>query len=284
MCGQRRTQLIFDRQEGVAERGQLLAAGLSERVIDYRLETGRYRSVHRRVYALGPLSMRARLIAALLAGGDDADLCHASALVPFRLRSSVVTVDVAVPRDRRDEDQLRFHRLSLPPDEITRRDGLRVTTIERTLFDIAATAADIRRLAHEAIAKRLTTQVKLKAFAAKHRGERGAPAIRRVAGEPHTRSRLERKFLRFLNELELPPPSSNHPLGPYHADAFWPQYGLVIELDEDGHKTELAFEEDRARDRCYVGLGLRVMRVTEAALRDESVLRQEVRRAARIVR
>jgi hypothetical protein len=73
---------------------------------------------------------------------------------------------------------------------------------------------------------------------------------------------------RFLAACELPPPLSNHPIGPYAADFFWPQY----------------FEQDRARDRYFVGLGLRVMRVTERALRDESVLRQEVRRAARIVR
>jgi hypothetical protein len=219
-----------------------------------------------------------------MAGGDDASLSHASALVPQRLLASVVTVDIALPRKRRDTAQLRFHRLDLADDEVTRRDGLRVTTIERTLFDIAATGADIRRLAHEAIAKHLTTQERLRAFAARHRGERGAPAIRQVAGEPHTRSGLERRFLRFLEGSELPPPASNHPIGPYTADFYWPQYELVVELDEDGHKTELAFEEDRTRDRYYVGLGLRVMRVTERALRDESVLRQEVRRAARIVR
>jgi hypothetical protein len=46
----------------------------------------------------------------------------------------------------------------------------------------------------------------------------------------------------------------------------------------------LTFEEDRARDRYYAGQGLRAMRVTEESLRDESVLREEVRRAARIVR
>jgi hypothetical protein len=44
------------------------------------------------------------------------------------------------------------------------------------------------------------------------------------------------------------------------------------------------FEEDRARDRYYAGHGLRAMRVTEASMRDEPVLREEVRRAARIVR
>lgn len=280
MRGQRHIELIFDRQEGVAERSQLLAAGLGEKAIDHRLASGRYRSVHERVYALGPLSMRATL----LAGGEESRLCHASALVPFRLLARTATIDLAVPTQRRDTEHLRFHRLNLADDEVTRRDGLRITTIERTLFDIAATGADIRRMAHEAIAKRLTTQAKLKAFAAKHRGERGAPAIRRVAGEPHTRGRQERRFLRFLADCELPPPISNYPIGPYHADFYWPAYHLVIEFDEDGHKTELAFEQDRARDRYFVGLGLRVMRVTERALKDESVLRQEVRRAARIVR
>jgi hypothetical protein len=282
MRGYRSIQLFDD--EGLATRAGLLAAGLGEDAIDHRLRIGRYRRVHEDVYALGPLSMRGRLAAALLAGGEEAALCHASALVPLRVMTKVVTIDVALPRKRREAEQLRFHRLTLADDEVTRRDGLRITTIERTLFDIAATGADVRRLAHEAIAKKLTTQAKLKAFAERHRGERGAPAMRRVGGEPHTRGRHERKFLRFLVECELPPPISNHPIGPYSADFFWPQYNLVIEFDEDGHKTELAFEQDRARDRYFVGLGLRVMPVTERALRDETVLRQEVCRAARIVR
>jgi hypothetical protein len=282
MRGYRSTQLFDD--EGLATRAHLLAAGIGEDAIDHRLRTERYLRIHEDVYALGPLSMRGRLVAALLAGGEEAALCHASALIPLRVMAKVVTIDVALPRKRREAEQLRFHRLTLAGDEVTRRDGLRITTIERTLFDIAATGADIRRLAHEAIAKRLTTQAKLKAFASRHRGERGAPAIRRVAGEPHTRGRHERRFLRFLAAFELPPPQSNHRIGPYAADFYWPQYELVIEFDEDGHKTELAFEQDRARDRYFVGLGLRVMRVTERALRDESVLRQEVRRAARIVR
>jgi hypothetical protein len=261
MRGYRSIQLFDD--EGLATRAGLLAAGLGEDAIDHRLRIGRYRRVHEDVYALGPLSMRGRLAAALLAGGEEAALCYASALVPLRVMTKVVTIDVALPRKRREAEQLRFHRLTLADDEVTRRDGLRITTIERTLFDIAATGADVRRLAHEAIAKKLTTQAKLKAFAERHRGERGAPAMRRVGGEPHTRGRHERKFLRFLVECELPPPISNHPIGPYSADFFWPQYNLVIEFDEDGHKTELAFEQDRARDRYFVGLRLRVMRVTE---------------------
>jgi very-short-patch-repair endonuclease len=282
MGGQRRIEVLFDRQDGVAERQQLLGAGLGEDAIAHRLETGRYRLVHRNVYSLGPLSMRGRLVAALLAGGEGAALCHASALVPYRLRTIVVTIDVTTPKDRRDEPQLRFHRLILNDNEVTKRDGLCVTTIERTLLDIAATGADIRRVAHEAIAKNLTTQKKLKAMAARHKGERGAPALRRVAGEPHTRSKLERRFLRFLKEHGFPPPMTNEPLGPFTVDCYWPQFDLVIEVDEDAHN--LLFEEDRARDRYLIGLGLRVMRVTELSMRDEAMLREDVRRAARIVR
>src|SRR3954451_2951565 len=123
MRGQRHIELLFERQEGVAERGQVLAAGLGEKAIDHRVRTGRYQVVHERVYALGPLSMRGRLRGALLAGGEDAALCHASALVPFRLRTSVVTIDLAAASQRRSTDQLRFHRLHLADDEVTRRDG-----------------------------------------------------------------------------------------------------------------------------------------------------------------
>jgi hypothetical protein len=216
--------VTFEHQDGVAERAQLLAAELGEDAIAHRVETGRYRLVHRNVYSLGPLSMRGRLIGALLAGGDEAALCHASALVLYRLREGVVTIDVAVHTNRRDEPQLRFHRLILTDNEVTKRQGLRVTTIERTLLDIAASGADIRRLAHEAIAKRLTTQNKLKALADRHKGERGAPALRRVAGEPHTRSKLERRFLRFLSDNGLPEPLTNHPIGDYDVDCYWPQF------------------------------------------------------------
>jgi len=57
---------------------------------------------------------------------------------------------------------------------------------------------------------------------------------------------------------------------------------VVVEVDEDAHQYR--FEEDRARDRYLAGQGLRAMRVTEQSLRDEAALREEVRRAARIVR
>jgi hypothetical protein len=154
------------------------------------VKTDRYRPVHRGVYAIGPLSPRGRMVAALLAGGPGAALGHASALVAHGLMKPRPTIDVATRTNRRDSEHVRFHRLTLDARETTTtKDGLKATRIERTLLDLAATGAPIDRVAHKAIAKRLTTQRRLAdtadrplhrrlpvpRAAARHRDRRDAP-------------------------------------------------------------------------------------------------------------
>jgi Protein of unknown function (DUF559) len=267
MSGQRRTQL-FDR-EGLATRRQLLGWGVASKAIESDLRVGRYHVVHRGVYAIGPLSPRGEMVAAMLAGGPGAGLCFACALVPFGLMTPRATLDVAVETDRRDSDRVRFHRLSLAAMDLTWRDGLRVTTIERTLLDLASIGVNISPLAHQAVAKHLTTREKLADTAARHRGRKGAKALRRVAGEPHLRGKLERPFLAFLDDNGLPRPLVNHPIGPFTVDFLYPDLNLVIETDEDAHRSAWAFEDDRKRDRYLAAHGYRVMRITEASMRDE---------------
>jgi len=148
------------------------------------------------------------------------------------------------------------------------RDGLQVTSIERTLLDLASISVDVDRLAHEALAKRLTTQAKLRDTASEHRGRRGAPALLAAANAKHVRGNLEREFLTFLNDHGLPLPLTNVKLGRHTVDGLYEEQRLVIELDEDGHRSAWAFEEDRERDRDHAALGHRTMRVTEGALND----------------
>ena len=46
-------------------------------------------------------------------------------------------------------------------------------------------------------------------------------------------------------------------------DVFWPDHGLVIELDtRTYHATSAAFDRDRMRDQHALAAGLRVMRIT----------------------
>lgn len=47
---------IAGRQHGAVARRQLLEVGVSEREVEYRLETGRLRRLHRGVYAVGPVA------------------------------------------------------------------------------------------------------------------------------------------------------------------------------------------------------------------------------------
>jgi hypothetical protein len=76
------------RQHGVVARRQLLRLGLGEDAIDHRLSNGRLLRLERGVYAVGHAELRreGRLIAAVLAAGDDAVLSHRSAAALWGLR------------------------------------------------------------------------------------------------------------------------------------------------------------------------------------------------------
>jgi len=128
------------------------------------------------------------------------------------------------------------------------KDGLRVTSIERTL------------------AKRLTTQTTLVETAQRHRGRRGAPALLAAANGRPVRSDLERRFLAFLSDHGLPLPLTNVYLGRYTVDCLYEDHKLIIELDEHGHRSAHAFEEDRQRDRHHATLGYTTIRITDQAL------------------
>ena len=146
------------------------------------------------------------------------------------------------------------------------RDALRVTSIERTLLDLASLGVRVDRLAHEALAKRLTTKRKLVEVAERHRGRKGAPALLAAATGREVRSDLEAAFLAFLSDHGLPLPLTNVYLGRYTVDCLYAEQRLIVELDEHGHRSAYAFEEDRERDRHHATLGYTTIRVTEASL------------------
>ena len=68
-------------QAGVVSRQQALDAGFTDKAIEWRLRSGAWRRLHRRVYATftGDLSRDARLWAAVLRVGAGAVLSHETA-------------------------------------------------------------------------------------------------------------------------------------------------------------------------------------------------------------
>src|SRR5689334_8681990 len=103
--------------------------------------------LHAGVYAVGHklVPREGRWIAAVLASGPGALLSHYSAAHLWMIRSnSRSRIDVTVAHRSRSSAQIRRHISTVPEDERTIEEGIPVTTVPRTILDLAATeSADV---------------------------------------------------------------------------------------------------------------------------------------------
>lgn len=273
------------RQHGVVARDQLAEWGMSLSAIDRRLRLKRLHRLYPGVYAVGhpALSQEGRYMAAVLACGSKAVLSHRSAAALWGIRTYLAaSIDVTAPTKSRSSGSLARHRSLLPADEVTVERGIPVTTVPRTIFDLAAVSSldVVENALREAEYLRLYDRLSLCDLLARYSGRRGTRTVRRclarVAELPagRTRSRLEERFLPFLERHRLPRPRLNAwiqlPDRSVQVDCLWPGTMNVIELDGWGsHGTRIAFREDRARDRRLRAAGYEVTRITWAQLDDE---------------
>jgi very-short-patch-repair endonuclease len=261
-------------QHGVVSREQLRRCGFGDRMIVDRVAAGRLHRIHRCVYAVGHTALRreGRLMAAALACGPGAVLSHATAASVWDLRpTSAARIDVTIPsaKGRQGPAVVRLRRRpGLNATDVTRRNGLPVTNLHRTLLDLAATirASALDRALEQAEKLQLLDVTPIAELLERERGRPGAPAlakaIRQYAPEP-TRSDLEADFLALCESRGLPRPSVNTWIEGYEVDAHWPGTLLVAELDSRRHHhTTAAFERDRLRDAALAAAGYTVMRFT----------------------
>jgi very-short-patch-repair endonuclease len=249
--------------------------------------------VYRGVYAVGrrQISQRGVWMAGVLACGPGAVLSHRPAAALLGIRSwTGGIVDVTVPRRRRSHDGIRPRHSAVPDDERTVYAGIPVTSVPRTLLDLAADLQrhELRRALEQAEALRLSDGLSLVAVVERHSGRRGAANLKAALAEGPLRaslprSELERRFLAFVDELGLPEPRVNRWIDVggelIQADCAWPEQRLIVELDGRAwHTTSAAFDRDRRRDRRCLAAGWPVMRVTHYALAAE---RRELERELR---
>lgn len=172
------------------------------------------------------------------------------------------------------------HRANLQDDEWVIEDGIPVTSVYRTIFDLAAVASvrEVERAWHEAEVRGLTARVSLPMLLERYPGRRGTRRLRGLLGSEEpvgiTRNEFEEAFLALLDAHALPRPRMNAPLalrGRFiEVDALWEGRRFAVELDSRGvHGTKKRFESDRQRDRILVAEGWRTMRITWLQLRDE---------------
>ena len=273
---------LADPQHGRVARRQLLALGIGVGAIDLRVANGRLHPVYPGVYAVGTKlwTPEAEWSAAALAGGPGALLSHRDAsLLHEILRGSpyglvhVTTSD----RNRRGCRGIRLHRVrSLHPDDCTCVDGIPVTSIPRTLLDVAATLPARLDSALEAAEDRdLLHMPDLESLLRRSHGRPGAPALRNALAlymptSRLTRSEAERALLALCRGADLPLPATNLNVLGHEVDALWEEQRLIVEIDTYGtHSSRASFESDRRRDADLQLAGYRVVRITDIRLRDE---------------
>jgi very-short-patch-repair endonuclease len=276
---------LAGRQYGVISRRQLLDLGCGRRWIQLRIDSHRLHPLHPGVYAVGHRSIpkQGRWMAAVLASGPEALLSHHTAAALWGIRGySGGAVHLTVPRKSTSTKQIRRHLSQVPPDERSMEEGIPVTSVHRTIYDLAASSsvdeviAMIKEAEYRNRYDRLSLWDLLDRYPAKRGSRKLRFALERITEEPpgRKRSKLEERFAPFLRRHHLPLPRFNELISlsgkNYEVDCHWPELRLIVELDGwEGHGTRSAFQDDRARDRVLKVAGYSVIHLTWNQLDDE---------------
>ena len=293
---QQRVADLATTQGGAVSLDQLHDAGVSTRNASHHASDGRLHRIHRGVYTVGhrSISRQTHLRAAVLACGEGAVISHGTAAAFHGLWDKFpALIDVTVPVEAgRKIDGVRCRRCRYPgPEEVEVRYGVAVTTIARTLVDLAGMVSlpTLRKtVGRAAMLRKLDLQaIDLAIHNAKRR--RGLKALelalipyRTKDGKaPDVRSDFETLVLPELVGVGLPRPGCNvwlHIEGErFQADFLWEQAQVIVETDgRETHETPTAFQSDRRRDQFLAAAGYRVLRVTWHQIHSEreAVLRR----------
>ncbi|MGH9177338.1 MAG: hypothetical protein ACRD0N_02125 [Acidimicrobiales bacterium] len=257
---------LADQQYAVLARRQARALGATTPALRHRLRGPDWELVTHRVLRLvgAPRSARQQLMIGVLDAGPGSVVSHRAAAVLWRFPGfSLRTVEVSRPRSARggEATSVVLHLPRFLPDwHLTERHGIPVTSVARTLFDLAGGIhpARLERLVDSVVARSPST---LQALARmldelSERGRHGVAAMRsilqdRPKGYVPAASGLERRFERILAEAGEPPLERQVDVGGHEwvgrVDYVDRALRLLFEIDSDLHHTSLV---DRAHDAC----------------------------------
>ena len=261
---------IARRQHGAVARWQLLAAGISERWIDNRLDKGTLIRAFPGIYRVGHAapSVEAHYMAAVLACGDGAGLSGvAGARLLRMIHGKAPDPEVTTPKERCIPGITTRRQRSDLGRDLMKWKGIPVTTPARTLVDLAEsfTPDALARALHQADVLHKTTPDDVEAVLKRRPNTKGAAKLREVLWGDQGRilSKLERAFIKLLKQNNVPLPTTNRPKNAFFVDCRWPEHKLTVELDSYRyHRSRHAWERDRKRERDAYARGDQFRRYT----------------------
>ena len=175
-----------------------------------------------------------------------------------RFRSPLIAV---VSTRQRQPDGVKVQRVrTLDRRDITTHRGIPVTTVHRTLVDLAdvLTPYQLANVIHEAAYRGWFVEAAVRDSMLRANGRRNLHVLERAielhhAGSAGTKSAGEDAFL----TLGYPEPHVNTDLHGFEVDFHWPEDRLVVEIDGGGHSAR----HDAGRDRVLHAAGYSVLRL-----------------------
>jgi len=155
-------------QAGYFSSSQAGTCGFSWERLSNTVKNGKFRRVSPGIYRFQqyPESRFEDLFIALLKTGSHSVLSHVTALSVYGLSDALPgVIHVTIPRNAsRRRQGIKFHTKSILQNEITLYEGLRVTTVERTIIDLFESGFDpglLRQAVDQSLERGLTTKALL---------------------------------------------------------------------------------------------------------------------------
>jgi hypothetical protein len=265
-------------QWGVITRSQLTEIGYSHDSIERMVHSGRLLQRHAGTYVLRgvPRSRRQDIIAAQLWAGPGAAISHRPAAATWDLAGVEWSIpELTTARCLRPNASVIVYRKRLSLGDVRMRDGIRLTSVPRTLLDLSAVCPRgvVEQALEDALHKRVTTVAQLQRQLDRSggRGVRGtrlfAELIASAGTDPLAESRLERKLGRLLARLEPPavPQFEIHDGSGLVARVDFAYSEQRVAVEGDGyrfHGARRQWKRDLERRTALARLGWRVLHFT----------------------
>ena len=289
---------IAARQHGVITFAQALACGFTPRMVAYRVETGRWRRLHRRVYVLIGTDggFMTQTLAAVLAAGPETVSSFVSAGVLFQVEGlRPGAVEITVPRGRSARlGSVVVHRVDLPHLDKTKVMGIPVTTPSRTIIDLASVLDDdpLEDALHGFVRRRMVEPRTLEARVERMRGKGRTGAkrlfklLQGLTIENVSGSGWENKVRRVLVRSGVEEPTRQFTITDEHGnfvarpDLSYPACRVYIEYDGGHHMEPKHRARDLDRQNQLSGLGWRPLTFIDADFKKSpAAIVTKVRRA-----
>lgn len=270
------------RQHGVLSVDQALEVGMSRSAISRLVSSGRWRWELPRVLVPGrdELPLMGRAASACIWAADGAVSHLTAAAIWGLVEAGPDVVHLTVRRWLRAPRGLAIHcSADIQSQEVQ---GVRVTTVARTMLDLAgvAPAEQLETILEHALRRRLTSAPSLERFVATvgGQGRSGTAALRALVkryGEAPTESFLERKVQPLFARNRLPRPESQFSIvvegERYRLDFAYPSVHVAVEAHGfQWHSGRKSWNHDLRRMNALARAGWTVMFITSEDLADDA--------------